>query len=866
MVENKLGAACEATAVMAQQALEWVVDPKNDPKVGQERAFLERAFRSCAYQARRLARSADRACSIGVFGPSQHGKSYLVSVFARKGDRLMAAFDDPARPEVDFITEINPYGEKEATGLVTRFSIHKTATPAGFPVALRLLTQTDILKIIANAYFFNGDQQYEKILSPDEIDRHIAGFESKLASGYVDVLREEDMWDVEEYFRRQIARPETRIFEPFWARLASAAPRLDPAARADLLGILWGSHPPLTDLYRNLVGCLAKLGFTEEAFCPLDALLPKEKGILNVETLDSLDRSDAETLKVAVPGNLVVDLPRPIVTALSAELRMVLKEAPQPFFVHTDLLDFPGYRSRELFHLAKYLREAGGKALKELFLRGKVDYLFQRYTAEQELTSMLLCLKPGNLEVATLPAVIEEWIGVTHGRTPEARRGRPLALFFLLTWFDQHLVDKVSDAGTDAGLRFQSRMEASLLKPFAKSPNSWPLRWTPETSFKNCYWIRNPNIKAEGVIEYDGSREVRVHESKLARIAELRDACADAPEVRAHFREPQRAFDEAMRLNDGGVSYLAENIALICRPGMKQEQVAARLGDLRARMMEALSPFFVPTDADQRLTERRAVAEQVISDFEECIGRQAFGTFLRAICVDRERLADALYEARTRGNRKDESKAATVEPAQKPKQQSSLLAMIKGVNKEAGAAAREMISSGPARGHSNVNNLLTRCALQVWSEGLHETGENSSLAASFGLSLSSLKEVATELVATSRRLGLENAIRLSLDGVSHIDTAEQAVAKATIIAERHINRFVTTLQSEPKRAPIAFDAAGIGERPANFQQEFPIAWLSAFYANVQSNAQSVDGLVHDPEQNARLGQIMQQLEAATTPN
>jgi hypothetical protein len=117
MAGNTLITACEATAAAAQHALEWVTDPKNDPSVGQERAVLERNLRSHAFQARRLARTVDRPTCIGVFGPSQAGKSYLVSVLARQGDRLMAKFDDPPQPEVDFIAAINPYGEKEATGL-----------------------------------------------------------------------------------------------------------------------------------------------------------------------------------------------------------------------------------------------------------------------------------------------------------------------------------------------------------------------------------------------------------------------------------------------------------------------------------------------------------------------------------------------------------------------------------------------------------------------------------------------------------------------------------------------------------------------------------------------------------------------------
>jgi hypothetical protein len=860
MSQTKLVDACEATAEAARQALAWVVDPRNEPRIGHERGFFERSLRSQAYQAHRLARSVERPMCIGVFGPSQSGKSYLVSVLARKGETLMALFDDKDRPEIDFITEINPYGEKEATGLVTRFSIHKVQTPPGFPVALRLLSQTDVLKILANSYFFDGDQQEEKRPSPAEIDSHIADIERRITKDYVDVLREEDIWDVEEYFERQIRRTEAKVFNPYWERMARAAPHLTLRDRAELFSILWGKHQPLTELYVSLVGSLAKIGFADEAFCPIEALVPAANGILNVETLSGLGTAGSDNVKISTSANQVVELPRPVVAALAAELRMVLKESPWPFFQHTDLLDFPGYRSRTLHDLGKYLGEARGGGLKELFLRGKVDYLFQRYTAEQELTSMLLCLRPSNLDVTTLPAVIEEWIGVTHGRTPEERMARPILLFFLMTMFDQHLAEKAGDEGSDPGMRFQARIEASLLKPFAKVADSWPLRWAGDAPFQNCYWIRNPNYKAEGIIQYQGRNEVRIHQHKVARIAELRDAYDRVPEIKEHFREPLRAFDEVMRLNDGGISYLAENLALVCKPGMKEAQVAARLKDLRRSMVQALSPHFIPTDNDKRLAERQAVAEHVIADFETCVERQSFGTFLRGLCIDRLRLADALYEACTRGRGNDDGAAKTKEVANAgaTPAKSGLLARIKSGGKADTAAA----PPPPSRSRSSRTDVMARCALEVWSRSLHEMSDDESFASFLGVSRSSLKEVATEVIATSRRLTLENAIRVSLDAISHIETAEQAAAKATIVAERHINRFGTSLQSDGPRRPVTFDAAGIGAQPVNFQNDFVVRWMTAFYEHAKLNALSADGLVHDPEQNALLGQIIQKFEAS----
>ena len=170
-----------------------------------------------------------------------------------------------------------------------------------------------------------------------------------------------------------------------------------------------------------------------------------------------------------------------------------------------------------------------------------------------------------------------------------------------------------------------------------------------------------------------------------------------------------------------------------------------------------------------------------------------------------------------------------------------------------------------ARNQSSRNDAMARCAMEVWSQTLHEIADEEAFASSLGVSRHSLKEVATELIATSRRLALERAIRASLDEISHIEAAEQAAAKATIVAERHINRFVTSLETSVAPRPAAFDASGIGPHPANFQQDFVVRWMTAFYAHAQVNAQSADGLVHDPEQNARLGQIIQKFQIAV-PN
>jgi hypothetical protein len=284
------------------------------------------------------------------------------------------------------------------------------------------------------------------------------------------------------------------------------------------------------------------------------------------------------------------------------------------------------------------------------------------------------------------------------------------------------------------------------------------------------------------------------------------------------------------------------------------------MNDLKKRMSEVLAPHYVPTDSEQRVAERTAIAENVIADFEECVARQTFGAFLRGLCVDRGELVDAFYEARLSGALIEAKSEAPAETPAAPARRGGLLDLVKS----SGARTPAPISAAPStavRARSNRNNGFARVALQLWSKSVHETCDDPAFADAIGVPRKALKEVATELIGTARRRGLEAKIKSAIADATHIETAEQAAAKATIVAERYVNRFVSSLGIEQPQRAIAFDASGIGELPADFQQNFVVMWLKSFYDEALANARSSDGLIHDAEQNARLGQILTAIEA-----
>jgi hypothetical protein len=858
---QKVEADCGAFSDAVKEALAWVKDPANVERLEPQKRAIEQELRTAAFDTRKLAKTASRPMCVGVFGPSQSGKSYLLSVLARKNDQLMAVFDDPLG-KVDFIAEVNPKGGKEATGLVTRFTLESFPTPAGFPVALRLLNQTDLVKVIVNAYFNDGDLDVDHNPTRDDVLAHLKSFEDAVTPGYVDNLREEDVWDLQDYVRKRALRVDGWI-GAFWDRFAELAPYLQLPKRAELYSILWGKHEPLTTLYLKLANGLAKLGFADDVFAQKEALLPSSSSILNVDTLAKIAVEDQSTLKISSLRGIVAEVPRSIVAALTAELRIKIAERPWEFLEHTDLLDFPGYRSRKKEDLSKQFAEARDVTLANMMLRGKVDYLFQRYTADQELTGMMLCIRDSTLEVKTLPEVIEDWIAVTHGSMAETRAGKPTLLFLCLTMFDNHLVERAGDDPNNLGEKFEARMQASLIQPFGSKPGTWPVNWEPGKPFDNCFWIRNPNVKAESTIEYDEWREVGIIAKKVEWLGKLRDACCEVPAVRQHFKDPVRAFNEVMRLNDGGVSYLAESLARVCVPQMKAEQLQNRLTDIRKKVSERLRPYYVPSDVESRLREREEVCEEIFRSIEDCLGKNRFGSFLAALCIDRVPLGDAIYVARTSG--------ANVEPErEKPSSRGILTGLLPG-------AKRGPQVKPPKR--QSANAILANAAVQAWTGHMKRMSESEPFGRAMGIPTNLIGQVVTEISRAAQRIKLGEQLTSQLDRVLFIENNDAIVAKATLIAAKVLNSFVSTLGYDKRPieqrptapnvedadgpifadGPVVHDASGIGEKRAHFADNYAIDWCAAFHASLRDNASSLDGAIQDPIQNAKLGEIVARL-------
>ena len=361
--QNALADRCLDVARLTRDALDWVNDAENAETVGPKHKSLTKLLRRSARRAERLGKSARTKMSVSVFGPSQAGKSFLVSVLARpQNGRLTADFNGPGG-RLDYISKINPAGDGESTGLVTRFTVTRAPTPEGFPIQLNLLSEADIARMIINSFYEDGDQS-EAPPEASDLKTHFAEHAGKAGAAEVPGLTFEEIYEIAEYVENTFGKVAyASHLRGFWDEAAGLAPRMSVADRGAFLSILWGGYPALTELYVKLSSALQRIDNAEQVFAPLEALQPRETSIIDVNTLGGLFKRESEDLlAIRTPDGKVVQMNRAIVCALAAELVFPMAEQPSDFFAGTDLLDFPGARNRFELPLSKTLEnpEEGG--------------------------------------------------------------------------------------------------------------------------------------------------------------------------------------------------------------------------------------------------------------------------------------------------------------------------------------------------------------------------------------------------------------------------------------------------------------------------------------------------------------------------
>ncbi|HPN06776.1 MAG TPA: virulence factor SrfC family protein [Hyphomonadaceae bacterium] len=835
----------------SSDALTWV--EANRDVVGGRREGVMRSLKKQAVEARKIARAAERPISIGVFGPSQHGKSFLINTLLsgrEQGGKLGAECDlvfgsGPNASKLNFLADVAPQGDqKETTGLVTRFTLSPIDTPPGYPVSLRIMREVDIVKILANTFTFDLKSSSKYPATEVHVSDLLNELETKAAAAPVDNLRAEDLYELEEYFDRALRAHHhpygggSEAASYYWSRVDRLIPRLKPADRARALAPLWGDVDVFTNLYLLLKNALDQLNHVERVFAPLDAISDKTPGrtVLHVETatVGLSTGAFAEPLQVVSSDKRSVTLPRSVVAALSLELALQMQQSSWSFMQTSDLLDFPGARKRHNKSSEGFFNDKSVLyPLGEAFLRGKVAVLFDSYAAEFDLTTLVACHRAEQSGTPYYDDMIDNWIKRNHGATPEQRIGKPVRLHMATTFCDR--IFEVAAGSPSKDVKIGNNL--AYIGSFCASISEW----TPNRPFSNSYLIRNPlGARLESIFECIPAGDdwiERERPEKAALLEEYRTAFHATSIAKTFFDDADETWQAMVRPNDGGVRYLGRKLESSCTPDIKYDQIASEAQRVAEQMHALLDVFFEHGDIADRVRKRVSAIQEVVNILATQI--HLVPRFTTEFQVTQELIRQHYLD-------------------------------YKRARQIGGKIAAELPETfGQEATNVWTNLMLRRCG-------------DSELAAAYRLTSDQMRVVANELLVAAKIAAMPQAIDAMVYRIEgYAANAEQVADQMGTLAALYIGEFVSRLGRDgvirlPVRSEHAFfslkrEFARNGEPvlPPSIDQarvhrdSFIGDWLKAVVEMTRISAASSGGATVDIEQNERLGRILAMIKPSS---
>lgn len=896
--QHQLGQGWKAVHDGAGQAIEWIENVRgNAPRLDSEADNLILEFHKARNLAMSLGRAAGTPMTIGFFGLSQAGKSYLISALAAGHNGKLET--DYGGKRLDFIEHVNPVGGgKEATGLVTRFSRTAVSGPPDTPVELRLFSEVEIAKILANAWFNDFDhEQLHYELDEARIERILKPFEGvDVAADPQPGLSGDDVVSLWDYltgsFKKSISKLEAR----YWPRVLKLAPRLSCEQRADLFSLLWGEQEELTRLYVQLASTLRRLGNVSAVYAPLTCLVTPEgdgysqrDSIMNVDILERLGSVDDHNLDVRpitkeTPGN-AISVSVAQLAALTAELTFPLIEPTQdPQVEKVDLLDFPGYRGRlslkSVMEAASQASSQGGNPVSQLILRGKVAYLFERYTDSQEMNGLVVCTSSDKQsDVTSVGPVLTRWIEKTQGASSQDRAGKAPGLIWTLTMFDKRISGALSLTESQLREGWEGLVKMTLLERFGQY--DWMSQWAPGEPFNNTFLVRKPRLPVP-FLDSRGNEEIGINDDCAAPLVRMASTFVENASVQKHVHAPDEAWEAMLALNDGGIKRISQYLGRIATLDFKLASIEQQLTKTLTSLVEKRLAPLHHSDGSGEVAKKReaakilwqslgqrlatlgelqhqlelpqqAVRDLYLSDSEEDVMSAVAGD------ADNEQAknADSLYcnsgfslsdDPFSAGSPFDDNAATTVAP---------------------------MTQSEPVL--QGADHRFARKVFQAWVAHLREIPERQTLLQLLGLEKAVVESLTDELITAANRMELQQQLdQALLRRAQSSAKRDQLVERQVLAAQLVLHDFIAWLgyqempvEQRPNsltgkkeklflpNAPIlSGELPRLAAQPVNQAVLYLADWLSGICIITQENAGHSAGREITMEQNERLGAVL----------
>lgn len=575
--------------------------------------------------------------SIAIFGQSQVGKSYLVQNLTKPSDSKFLMIKASSKDDnINFLTEMNPDGGRESTGLVTRFTTQEIEDDPDFPIHIDLFGQLDIAAILING-FWSDLKDYDDNTFEFNIDEIKEKF-NELNNGHKALgISENDTYFFIQYIKthfndinliRDLNRTE------YFKDLAKNLHLIPAEERWQVLHFLWGKNKFFTQIFKNFTENLKALDFQKEIRIELAGLTPNNTTIIDVERVREIFKpeNETDTVEVKLKSGRTVQIQRSYLSAITKEVQLQLsnsfdENSKQAFLNTADILDFPGSRSREKIPLDVFNNNSTEDKL-QIFIRGKVSYLFDSYSNQFMVSTLLYCLDDNQSEEKEAPSRLHKWVQMYVGKNPTDRtetlsktkeilqninihvdKISPLLVVF--TKFNQE-INKVMP-GEETNLekhdsKWRARFEENFVN-FMSRPveDKWITNWTKEdNNFKFIFPVRDPLYSQA---TFDGfefeNRETNIRPERVKAMDAMETSFTNSKVVNDHTLSSQKIWDELSRPNGTGLDFLSEHLKHSSHEVFTKTRLNLELNKIQNELLGIIKPYQVSGNLQEDLINAR---------------------------------------------------------------------------------------------------------------------------------------------------------------------------------------------------------------------------------------------------------------------
>lgn len=649
-------------------ALQW---EKNVPE--SEKLSYRQKLINIRRELKKIKFAIEEKPSAAAFGESQMGKSYLVSAMMSTPDSPFTVTDGTT--SYNFIDQINPSmpgSTIEATGVITRFTTETSHTiPQGY-LRAQLLSVADVILMLCEAYYNQIDYSHENIIDAEVKNTSLAGITLAPVIDSTHILTDDDILDIREYLQTSSIQKKCHsvLSSKIFDYLVLNVNKLSTAQLLEVLKMLWNRNEDINRIFEDLIKTYSQLHFKQEVFVEFNAVLKKHGTLLDVARLDEM-YGEAEVrganyisdTTICIDG-MKLTLPKSFFSALIAELTFVLPNNladSREFLNKFDILDFPGARRPEQIKESK-LKE--GKNLSTVFRRGKVSYLFNKYSNSKRISTLLFCHNNSQSAESTMGITLSDWVNRNIGETPMQREAfintaQRSPLFIIGTWFNKDLEYQNEFPGDNDRLneRWQRRFNTVLEKEVLKSvgdESHWLNNWsTSSSSFRNIFMLRDFKYSKMIFRGYDPDTHTPEQSPCIdpkypSFLQDLKESFVNNDFVRQHFVSPENSWDEAATVgNDGtrliiaALNQIAPNVAIA-----RDDKFAGDLTQLKHAIRTLLEQYYHPESSDEQLKQAKRQAGTACLQIDRLNGIDSyfFGRMMDSMMITESSIYEVVHQ------------------------------------------------------------------------------------------------------------------------------------------------------------------------------------------------------------------------------